>query len=77
MFTAQEETGQQVRPEGAQGCSEGLGETKEGPGDSLSESSGAPGWDPEARGFPTGQFFSLVSLPHSLAPATQDAPDLC
>lgn len=38
---------------------------------------GPTGWDPEARGFPTGQFFSLVSLPHSLAPATQDAPNLC
>ena len=38
-----------------------LGETKEGPGGSVRESSGAPGWDPDARGVPTGQFFSLVS----------------
>lgn len=38
-----------------------LGETREGPGGSVRESSAAPRWDLEARGFPPGQFFSLVS----------------
>lgn len=38
-----------------------LGETREGPGGSVRESSAAPRWDVEARGFPPGQFFSLVS----------------